>query len=118
MTGGVDHVNGDFFPLGVRAGVGDGGVLGKNCDAFFFFQVARVHRAIGSGGVGRKSTRLGEHRIDQGSFTVVYVSNDGDVSHIIASGMSHESVLKGLGGAETINPSPAPLSYRALSLGL
>jgi len=39
---------------------------------------------------------LGEHGINQGGLTVVYVSDDGDVSHVIASGMSHESVLRGL----------------------
>ena len=93
---GVNHVDGDFFPAGVWTRVGDRGVLGQNRDAFFFFQISGVHGAVGDGSVGGESTRLGEHGINQGGLTVVYVSDDGDVSHVIASGMSHESVLRGL----------------------
>ena len=93
MTGGIDHVNRDVAPTRVRSRIGDSGVFGQDRDAFFFFEVTGIHRSLRHGGMRGERPGLSEHRIDQRCLSVVDVGNDGDVSHVIACGMSHERVL-------------------------
>ena len=71
---GVDNVD-------MHAFVFDRGVLGKNRDAAFLFQVVGVHDALDQLLVCGEGAGLAEKLVDQGGFTVVNVSDDGDVAN-------------------------------------
>jgi hypothetical protein len=74
VTRGIDDVDVNAFVL-------DRSVLGKNGDATLAFQVIGVHDALDHLLVSGESTRLAKQLVNQGGFTVVNVSNDGDVAN-------------------------------------
>ena len=114
----VDHVDRDRASPSVNTVIGDGGVLRQDCDAFFFFEVARVHGSIRHGTVIRKSSRLAQHGIHERGFTVVNVSNNRDVSHVTTGGNSHEVSFFGAGSAETSSPKPCSLILPVIQSGV
>ena len=72
MAGGVDDV--DLVVVVV-----EGGVLRKNRDAAFFFEVVGVHDPLGYGFVGAEGAGLTQHGVDEGGFTMVDVRDDGNI---------------------------------------
>ncbi len=54
----------------------DAGALGKNGDTFFSFELIGIHGAL----LTEVNTTKAEHGIDKGGFTMIDVSNNGDVS--------------------------------------
>ena len=76
VAGGIHNI--DLDPL-----VYQGGVFGQNGNASFFFQIVGIHNALFHLLIFTEGTRLLEHSIHQGGFSVVNVSNNGDVSDIL-----------------------------------
>ena len=80
-----------------RAGVVDRRVLGEDRDAFLALEVHRVHDPFAD--ITGLSLMLGEysglpeHRIDQGGFPVVNMSDDGDVAQVAALPYRHAATL-------------------------
>ena len=60
----------------------ESGVLGADGDAFFFFQVHRVHHALIRFLVGAEGSRLLEKLIHERCLAVIDVGDDGDVANI------------------------------------
>ena len=60
----------------------DGGVLGKNRDATFPFQVVGVHHPLVHLLVFAEGSGLTEELVDQRGLAVVNVGNDGDVANV------------------------------------
>ena len=87
MSGGVNNVNdhATFEPKLLSGGTAivDCSVLGENRNALFAFKIARIHHAL-AGLLNRiafvESTRLPQHRINQGGLTMVNVCNNRDIS--------------------------------------
>ena len=77
------------YDVDLRVLVVDGGVLGEDGDAALFFEVVRIHYAIGHGFVGAEGAGLAEHGVDEGGLAVVDVRDDGDV----ANGLAHEGAF-------------------------
>ncbi len=73
VTRGVDDVD-------VRAVVLDRAVLGQDGDTALFFDVVRVHHALGDLLVLAERAGLAEELVDQRGLAVVNVGNDGDVA--------------------------------------
>jgi hypothetical protein len=65
----------------MHAFVFDRSVLGKNRDATLFFQIVGVHDALNQLLVSSEGAGLAEQLVNQGGFTVVNVSDDGDVAN-------------------------------------
>jgi len=80
-TGGVDDI--DFDPL-----IRDGNVFGENGDASFSFEIVGVENLLSCQLCITELPALAEHAIDECSFAVIDVSDDGNVSEII-SGFKH-----------------------------
>ena len=78
VAGGIDHVDDGDGSVGVA--FVDGRVLGQNRDAFFFFEVARVHDAVDRFGAFLERSGLPEHGVDQRGLAMVDVCNDGYVA--------------------------------------
>ncbi|GJO39467.1 hypothetical protein NJB1604_08460 [Mycobacterium marinum] len=57
-----------------------GGVLGQDGDALFPLQVTAVHDTFLDFTAFGKGTGLPQHRVNQGGFAVVDVSDDGDIA--------------------------------------
>ena len=74
MPRGIDDVDVDTVVIDRR-------ILGENGDAALFFDIARVHDALVHLLVRGKGAGLAEQLVDQRGFTVVNVSNDGDVAN-------------------------------------
>ena len=87
MSGGVNNVNDHAtFESKLLSGgtaIVDSSVLGENRNALFAFKIARIHHAF-TGLLNRialvESTRLPQHRINQGGLAVVNVCNNRDIS--------------------------------------
>src|SRR5690606_18575799 len=95
---GVDDVD-------VRALVFNGTVLGQNRNAALFFEVIRVHDPFRNRLIFAEGAGLTQQLVDQGSFTVIDVGNNGDV----AQGASHSGSFKvGVAGSR-----PAGNSFNA-----
>ena len=77
---GVDDVDAVF--LAVRRGPADGGVLGKDGDATFLFQVVAVHHAFGGDRALAEGARLLEQLVNKSGLAVVDVGDDGDVAEL------------------------------------
>src|SRR5690606_37586857 len=91
--------------IDVRAFVFNGTVFGQNRDAALFFEIVRVHDPFRNRLVFAEGAGLAQQLVDQGSFTVVNVGNDGDV----AQGASHSGSFKvGVAGSK-----PAGNSFNA-----
>ncbi len=73
VAGGVDDVDAVVVPL-------DSGVLGQDGDAAFLFLVVGVHHALVVELTALQGAGLAQELVDQGSFAMVNVSNDGDVA--------------------------------------
>ena len=80
MARGVDDVDAVF--LTIRGLPADRGVLGKDGDAAFLFQVVAVHHPLGGDRALAERAGLLEQLVDEGGFTVVDVGDDGDVSEL------------------------------------
>ena len=111
MTWGVNYVDGDFFAIRARSLIRDSGVLGKDSNSLFTFQVPRVHDSFTKIGMLAKRTSLSQHGIDQSGLTVVYVGNDSNVTNIVSRNFSHQasfghssptSSLLGIGSNELV----------------
>ena len=74
VAGGVDNVDLATFK-------GDGGVLGKDGDAAFPFQIVRVHHPVCHLLIGAECSRLPQHGVYEGCLAVVNVGNDGDIAY-------------------------------------
>jgi hypothetical protein len=68
MARGIDNV--DLVSI-----VTDVGALGQNCDTFFSFELVGIHGAF----LAYVHSTVSEHRVDQGGFAVIDVSNDCDI---------------------------------------
>ena len=87
MSGGVNNVDdhATFEPKLLSGGTAivDCSVLGENRNALFALKIARIHHAL-AGLLNRialvESTRLPQHRINQGGLAVVNVCNNRDIS--------------------------------------
>ena len=87
MSGGIDDVNdhATFEPKLLSRGTAivDRSILGENRNALFAFKIARIHHAF-AGLLNRialiESTRLPQHRINQGGLAMVNVCNNRDIS--------------------------------------
>ena len=77
---GVDDVDAVF--LAVRRLPADRGVLGKDRDATFLFQVVAVHHAFGGDRALAEGARLLEQLVDEGGLAMVDVGDDGDVAEL------------------------------------
>jgi hypothetical protein len=73
---GVENVDDLALPV-------DGGVLGLDRDALFLFEVHGVHGANLDGLIGAVDATFFEELVDEGSFTMVDVSDDGDVTDVL-----------------------------------
>ena len=76
MAGGIDDVD-------VVGAVGEGGVFGADGDAFFTFKIHGIHHALGYLLVGTEGARLAEELVNEGRFSVVDVSDDGNVTDVL-----------------------------------
>jgi len=74
MTGSIDDVD-------LHIVVEDGRVLGQNRDAALALQLVGVHHPFYVMFVGAKSAALLQHGIDQSSFAMIDVRNNGDVAN-------------------------------------
>src|SRR5215470_11793459 len=84
-------VAGSVHDVDVDAPVGNGRVLGHDRDALLALEVDRVHDALGYRLVLAEEPRLPEHRVDQGGLAVVDVSDDRDVTNVLA--LLHRSIV-------------------------
>ena len=66
--------------------VGDRRVLGQDGDTAFAFQGERIHHPVNHLLVGAEDAALAEQSIDERGLAVVNMSNDGDVTDIVAPG--------------------------------
>jgi hypothetical protein len=73
MAWGVDDVDAVSIPV-------NGGVLRKNGNATFFFLVITVHHPLGGNRAFAECARLLKQAIYKGGFTVINVSDDGDIA--------------------------------------
>ena len=64
-------------------------MLRQNRDAALTLEIVRVHHALGHGLVVAKHARLPQHGVDQSGFAMIDVSDDGDVSDVLAAGFGH-----------------------------
>ena len=74
MTGRVHNVDFDVM-------IENGSVFRQNGDAALALQFIGVHNTVYHGLVGPKSAALSQHRVYQGGFAVVDVSNNGDIAN-------------------------------------
>ena len=77
---GVDDVDAVFLAVGRLPA--DRGVLGKDRDAAFLFQVVAVHHPLGGDRALAEGAGLLEQLVDEGGFAVVDVGDDGDVAEL------------------------------------
>ena len=73
VTRGIHDVDVDAFII-------NGGVLGENGNAALFFKIVGIHDAFSNVLVGGEGTGLMKKFVNKGSFTVVDVGDDGDIS--------------------------------------
>ena len=73
MAGCINNI--DLYAMIVHSGI-----FGGNRDAAFLFQRHRIHHAILHRLISAEDAGLFEHGVEQGGFTVVNVSNNGNVS--------------------------------------
>ena len=88
MAGGVHDID---VVLLIAIAPGDGGVLGQDGDAAFFFQLVGIHHPFGRGGALAERARLLQQLVDQGGFTVIDVRDDGDITKFF----NHDGLLDG-----------------------
>jgi len=93
----------------------DGGVLRENGDALLALQVVAVHHAVVEVLMGRESTRLLQHGVDEGRLAVVDVGDDGDVTNVVARGHTAALLPVGGGGAPSSAHLPAGESSHGLT---
>src|SRR5207302_8775273 len=118
----IDHLH---YPLDLAAKIGvawcvvDGdsvvvplkrSVLCANGDAFFAFEIHRIHHPLFDLLVFSKSARLAQELIDQGCLPVVDVRDDGDVADLF-----HERVPWGRDGARNMPRFAGKSTGRALA---
>ena len=77
MSGGVHDIDLDALPV-------HGGILGKDGDAAFFFDITGVHGALGDCLILMIRAALLQHTVHKGGLAVVYVCDDGDVAQIFS----------------------------------
>ena len=75
VAGRVDDVDAHVLP-------GDGGGLGHDGDAALFFEIVRIHHALGDALVFAKGARLLEQAVDERGLAMVDVGDDGDVAQL------------------------------------
>ena len=96
----VDDVDAGALPFD-RSG------LGQNGDAALALEVVRVHGALDLALIGAVDAGLLQQLVDQSSFAMIDVRDDGDVAHI------HSQVPKRKrGSTEASEQSPFPKSDR------
>jgi hypothetical protein len=83
VTWSVDDVD-----LGVAPS--NSSVLGEDRDALFLLKIRVVHDSFGQLFVRCNGSGLFEHGIDESCLTVVNVSDDRDVTDVVADFLSHE----------------------------
>ena len=81
MPRGVDDVNGVFFAI-LRVDPFNGQIFGLNGNPFFAFEIHRVHRALLHFLVFTVGAALLEQAVHEGSFAVINVGDDGDITDI------------------------------------
>src|SRR5699024_7119549 len=86
VSWGINDVNRDVLTVRCWTRIEHGGVLGQDGDALFFFEFTGVHHTIFSFFVVSECAGCGQHCVDQGGFSVVYVSDDGDIAKIFTCG--------------------------------
>jgi hypothetical protein len=79
VAGGIDDVDGDVFPV-------EGGVFGLDGDAFFFFEVHRVHGAFFHGLVGAVHAAFAQQFVHERGFAVVNVGDNADIANLAVHG--------------------------------
>ena len=77
MTWGVDDI--DFCIL-----IKNSGIFGENGDSSFSLNVVGVHDSLSYFLIGTEHTALFQKLIDQSGFTMVYMSDDGNISYIFS----------------------------------
>jgi len=77
MSWGVDNINLD-------ATIIDSSIFSQNSDAALALLIVRVHDQLAHLLIFAEDVTLFEQAIDQGSFAVIDVSNDGDITDIIS----------------------------------
>ena len=77
MTWGVDDI--DFCIL-----IKNSSIFGENGDSSFSLNVVGVHDSLSYFLIGTEHTALFQKLIDQSGFTMVYMSDDGNVSYIFS----------------------------------
>ena len=126
VAGGVDDVDGDSASRSRRPGVVHSGVLSKNRDALFPLQIIGVECPVSRRLVGIERACLVQHLVDQGRFSVVNVSHNGDIAQVFATGTRHDRVLSrglrrirtcGAHGQVTRPVSLASAQHRGLAFG-
>ena len=82
VDGSVDNVDLDPF-------VGDGGVLGQDCNASFTLQGVGVHDEFANLLIGAKYLALLQQGVDQSGLAVVHVGDDCQVAYAIIEVVFH-----------------------------
>ncbi len=67
---------------GGGVGDGDGGVLGKDGNAAFAFEVVGIHDTFFDVLVVAEGVRLAQETVHEGGLAVVHVGDDGDISEV------------------------------------
>ena len=89
--------------IGVARGINDvdTGLAPLNCcrlchngNAAFAFQIVAVHGAFINALVVTIDARLAEHRIDEGGFAMVNVSDDGDIAQVHWRGLQNKNAAR------------------------
>jgi hypothetical protein len=75
VAGGVHDVDAGVLP-------DDRGRLGQDGDAALFFEVVRIHHALGDALVLAERARLLQELVDEGGLAMVDVGDDGDVAQL------------------------------------
>ena len=75
MAGGIDNIDAVTLKF-------NGGILGQNGDTALAFQFVAVHYALRL--AVREGTRFLEQTVDEGSFAMIDVGDDGDISKLVS----------------------------------